>query len=125
MTQDCIFCKIEKGEVPKDMVYQNERIVAFHDIAPSAPVDVLVIPRKHIESLRDMDISDIELLGLMVLVATEIAKDMGLDKTGYRIVFNTGSDAGQLVNHIHLHLLGGENLWPNSNQINHSKIFTF
>ena len=110
MAEGCIFCDIANGDKAAEMVYQNERVVAFRDIAPQAPVHILVIPRKHIGSLAGIDNSDIELLGTMILAASDIAEEMGLDRTGFRVVFNTGSDGGQIVDHLHLHLLGGKNL---------------
>ena len=112
MVQDCIFCKIEKGEIPADIIYQNERVLAFRDIAPAAPVHILIIPKKHIESISNIDVSDVELVGTLILAAANIAKELGISDTGYRLIFNTGPDSGQMVGHIHLHLLGGKDLGP-------------
>ena len=112
MVQDCIFCKIEKGEIPADITYQNERVLAFRDIAPAAPVHILIIPKKHIESISNIDVSDVELVGTLILAAANIAKELGISDTGYRLIFNTGPDSGQMVGHIHLHLLGGKDLGP-------------
>jgi histidine triad (HIT) family protein len=110
MADECIFCKILAGEIPSTKVYETENILAFEDIHPAAPVHVLVIPRKHIPSLNDAGEEDAALLGEMMLAAREVAKLKGTDETGYRVVFNTNRGAGQVVFHIHLHVLGGRAL---------------
>jgi histidine triad (HIT) family protein len=107
---DCIFCKIIKGEIPTEFVYQDEDIVAFRDIKPAAPVHILIIPRKHLPSLNEAAIGEKELLGKALLVAKEIAKKEGIAETGYKIIINCGEQAGQVVFHLHIHLLGG---WEN------------
>lgn len=109
---DCIFCKIASGEIPSTKVYEDDKILAFKDLDPQAPVHVLIIPKKHITSLDDTDASDGELLSYMMLKIKDIAKDLGL-KGGYRVVLNTGEDGGQTVKHLHAHLLGGRSMiWP-------------
>jgi len=110
---DCVFCKIIAGELEGEFVYQDDEIVAFHDINPQAPVHVLIVPRKHISSLNDVDPKDVPLIGKMAVVAQKIAKDFGVAETGYRLVWNTGENAGQWVYHVHMHLLGGRRMtWP-------------
>lgn len=109
---DCLFCKIVEGKIPSKAVFQDERIYAFPDINPQAPVHVLIIPRKHIASLHEADESHKELLGHMLGAAAEIARQKSLGK-GYRVVANIGPDGGQTVEHLHLHLLGGRTMtWP-------------
>jgi histidine triad (HIT) family protein len=108
----CTFCKIIEGQIPSTAVYQDERSYAFADIHPKAPVHVLIVPRKHICSLDGAAEDDGALLGHLLWVAAQIARKKGLD-AGYRVVVNTGSEAGQSVDHLHLHLLGGRPLgWP-------------
>ena len=110
----CLFCKIAAGEIPSKKAYEDESVYAFHDIAPQAPVHVLVIPKKHIESAQTLTREDDALLGHMFEVARTIAVENGLDKTGYRLITNIGADAGQSVLHLHLHLIGGKTLkWDN------------
>ncbi len=109
----CLFCRIVGGEIPADVVRQDERLVAFRDIAPQAPVHVLVIPRQHVSSLDAADGDHAELLGELLLAAREIARDEGIAEGGYRCVVNTGDDGGQSVHHLHVHLLGGRSMeWP-------------
>jgi len=111
--QTCLFCRIVAGEVPADIVYQDERGIAFRDINPQAPVHVLVIPRDHMESLDEASQRDEALLGHLLRVAARIANEQGLSESGYRTVVNTGAGAGQSVFHLHLHLLGGRSMnWP-------------
>ena len=108
----CIFCKIIEGKIPSTPVYQDEHGYAFADINPQAPVHVLIAPREHIGSIDDASTDQRALLGHLLWAASEIARKKGL-KNGYRIVVNTGSDGGQTVDHLHLHLLGGRVLaWP-------------
>ncbi len=110
--EECIFCKIVKGEIPAKRIYEDEDYLAFHDINPQAPVHVLIIPKKHIESLNAAGEEHRALLGGLLLVAKKVAAEMNLKK-GYRLVINTGPDGGQEVFHLHLHLLGGRALaWP-------------
>ena len=109
----CIFCKIIKKEMPAKIVAEDELSLAFEDINPQAPVHILIIPKKHYSSLIDIPEEERSLLGHLIIKAREIAKEKGLEKTGYRLVLNTGKDAGQAVFHIHLHLLGGREMsWP-------------
>jgi histidine triad (HIT) family protein len=107
---DCIFCKIVTGEIPSDIVYEDEEIIAFRDINPQAPVHIIIIPRDHIASLSDLSQSDSALVGRMVMVANKLAKDEGIAEKGYRLVINCGKEGGQLVPHLHLHLVGGRKL---------------
>jgi len=111
---DCIFCKIASGEIPADIVYDDDEIIAFRDLAPQAPVHVLIIPKTHISSLDDIDNSEEQkrLMGHLISKSGEIAALLGLEN-GYRLVNNCGEDAMQTVKHIHFHLLGGRKLgWP-------------
>ena len=113
MTQSCLFCRIINGERPARVVYQDERLVAIEDINPQAPVHILVIPRRHIATLNDLTPDDEGLIGELVRRAAVVAKDRGIDQSGYRTVFNCNRGAGQSVFHIHLHLLGGRPMgWP-------------
>jgi len=107
---DCVFCKIIKKEIPSQIVFENEKVVAFKDTNPAAQVHLLVVPKKHIPSVNQLEIADKDLVGEMLLVAQKLAKAKGIVKTGYRLSFNTGPDAGQTVDHLHLHLMGGEKL---------------
>lgn len=110
---DCIFCKIASGEIPSDKVYENDKIIAFRDLNPVAPVHILVIPKVHIKSLDYMTEDNRELIGDLFLAAKEIAKNEGLSEDGYRVVNNIGELGGQTVNHFHLHLVGGRSMqWP-------------
>lgn len=109
---NCLFCNIINGEIPITFIYEDEKVIAFEDINPQAPVHYLVIPREHIQSMAHIDENNKELLGHILLVATKIAKDKGLD-SGYRIINNCGDDGGQTVDHIHFHILGKRKmLWP-------------
>ncbi|HBH46121.1 MAG: histidine triad nucleotide-binding protein [Candidatus Jacksonbacteria bacterium RIFOXYC2_FULL_44_29] len=105
---ECVFCNIIKGKVPADLIYQDSDIVAFNDINPKAPVHVLIIPRKHIASVNGVQEEDAPLLGKLFIVGRKIANDLGIAQGGFRLVVNTGPDAGQIVEHLHVHLLGGE-----------------
>lgn len=109
----CVFCKLAKGKLRADIVYEDNTVLAFKDIHPQAPVHVLVIPREHITALWEVDESHIQVLGRMILAANDVADRLGVQETGYRIVINTGTEAGQTVDHVHLHVLGGRKLtWP-------------
>jgi histidine triad (HIT) family protein len=109
----CLFCKIVSGEIPSKRVHEDDELVAFEDIKPEAPVHILVIPKRHIATLNDLQAGDDGLVGGMVRRAAAIAKQRGIDEAGYRTVFNCNSNAGQSVFHIHLHLLGGRPMtWP-------------
>jgi histidine triad (HIT) family protein len=110
---DCLFCKIARREIPATLVYEDERVAAFQDLNPQAPTHILVIPKRHIETLNDLSTEDDQLVGELVRRAGAIAAERGLSAGGYRTVFNTNRDAGQTVFHIHLHLLGGRAMtWP-------------
>lgn len=110
---DCLFCRIAAREIPADIVHEDERLVAFADIAPQAPTHVLIIPRRHIPTLDDLTDEDAGLVGSMVCLASRIAAERGHAAAGYRTVFNCNQAAGQTVFHIHLHLLAGRDLtWP-------------
>ena len=111
---DCIFCKIVSGEIPSKMLYKDKDVVIFPDIRPLTPVHLLVVPVKHIASLADMNDADASLAGKMIAAANRIAKEQGLSKNGYRLTINGGADAGQVVQHLHMHLMGGRPLkWEN------------
>ena len=111
---DCLFCRIVAGEIPATIVKRSDEALAFRDLDARAPVHVLVIPTRHVAAVRDAKGPDAErLLGRLLAFATEVAADQGLDGDGYRIVTNTGKNAGQSVDHLHLHVLGGRKLsWP-------------
>ena len=107
---DCLFCKIIKREIPSDIIYEDDDTVVFADIKPSAPVHFLVVPRRHIGTLADMTAEDTLLAGKLIQTANRVARDKGIADAGYRIVINSGLEAGQEVNHLHLHILGGRKL---------------
>jgi len=110
MSDDCIFCKIIAKEIPSELVYADEYVTAFRDIQPVAPAHVLIVPNKHIPSINELTEDDADLLGKMNLAAQQIAKNEGVAESGYRLIINNGADAGQVVFHIHMHLLGGKRL---------------
>ena len=105
---DCLFCKIINGEIPSDKVYENDKVYAFRDIAPQAPIHVVIVPKTHIASANDITADNSSAVANIYEAIPEIAKSLGISKSGYRIVNNCGMDAGQTVFHIHFHLLGGE-----------------
>ena len=107
---DCIFCKIVAGEIPTDILYQDDDIIAFRDIHPQAPTHLLIIPRKHIPSLVQLTQEELPLMGRIIGVANQLARQGGVSEHGYRLVINCGQEGGQLVPHLHLHLLGGRKL---------------
>ncbi|MFC2020787.1 histidine triad nucleotide-binding protein [Chloroflexota bacterium] len=107
---DCVFCKIVAGEVPADIRYQDEELIAFPDINPIAPTHLLIIPRKHIPSLLDLPEAETSLIGDMAGAANQLAKSEGIAESGYRLVINCGKQGGQGVAHLHMHLLGGRQL---------------
>ena len=108
----CIFCQIANGELPSEIVYKDDEMVAFNDMNPEAPTHILIVPKKHISSLNESEASDAELLGRLFLRAAKIAQENNLGQ-GYRLVVNVGREAGQTVDHLHIHLLGGRYLaWP-------------
>lgn len=109
---DCIFCKIAKGEIPSNKVYEDDKILCFYDLEPQAPVHVLIIPKKHLGSLDDVKEEDKELMGYLMLKIHDIAHNLGMEN-GYRVVINNGEDAYQTVKHLHFHVLGKRKLtWP-------------
>lgn len=108
--EDCIFCKIVKGEIPSEKVYEDDEILAFKDINPVTPIHILVIPKKHIDSLLALENQDYELIGKIYKVINQLAKDLNIEKDGFRVVVNCGKDAGQEVMHLHYHLLAGTKL---------------
>ncbi len=110
MGEECIFCRIIAGKIPSDVVYQDDRAVVIRDINPQAPKHLLVMPKDHISSLAHTDPGHKELLGHLIGVAREVARSEGLSERGYRVAVNTGREGGQLVPHIHFHLLGGRKL---------------
>lgn len=110
---DCLFCGIVEGTIQGDVVYQDDSVVAFRDIRPQAPVHILIIPRKHIASLLDLEPEDGEVVGHVFQIAARLARQQGIAKRGFRMVANCGADAGQTVFHLHYHLLGGRHWgWP-------------
>ena len=107
---DCLFCKIAAGEVPSTKVYEDEYVYAFNDIDPKAPLHVIVIPKKHIDSLAQMQAEDEEMIGKIYHVINQIAEEQGFKENGYRVIVNCGKDGGQEVMHLHFHLLAGKSL---------------
>ena len=107
---DCIFCQIVAGKVPSDIVYQDEEVIVFPDINPKAPTHLLIIPKKHIPSLAHLTEAESPLIGHMVNIANRLAKEKGISESGYRLVISCGEEGGQLVPHLHMHLLGGRRL---------------
>jgi histidine triad (HIT) family protein len=110
---DCLFCRIARGETPADVVYSDDHVVCFRDISPKAPTHLLLIPREHIGSAAELGEEHAELLGQLFAAAARVARDAGVVERGFRLVTNSGPGAGQSVNHLHFHLLGGRSLgWP-------------
>jgi histidine triad (HIT) family protein len=107
MEKDCIFCQIAQGQTETQMLYQSDTLVVFKDINPHAPVHLLLVPKKHIRSVNDLTDADQEILAEFILVAKEMAKEQGVDKSGYKLLYNVEKGGGQLIFHLHLHLLGG------------------
>jgi histidine triad (HIT) family protein len=113
MEDTCLFCRIVNGSIPARLAHQDDQTLAFHDIDPRAPVHVLIIPRKHIAAVDQLREGDAEIMGQLFMVARRLARELGVADSGYRMVVNNGRDAGQSVDHIHMHLLGGRPLkWP-------------
>jgi len=110
MPSECIFCQIVAGAIPSEMVYQDERVSAFRDIRPVAPVHILIVPNKHIASVNDVEEADEAVLGHLLVTAKRLAAQEGIAATGYRLIINTGPHAGQVVFHLHLHLIGGQRM---------------
>lgn len=108
--EDCIFCRIAKGEVKSKVIYQDEQVIAFPDINPKAPVHILVVPRKHIDCVSDLADNEEPLMGHLVNVANRLARENGISTSGYRLVINCGPEGGQIVPHLHVHLLGGRQM---------------
>jgi len=108
--QDCLFCKIIKGEIPSNKVYEDEDVLAFYDINPAAPIHILVIPKKHITSLAHLEKEDEVIVGKIYRVINEIAQEKGFKEKGYRVIVNCGKDGGQEVMHLHFHILAGKQL---------------
>lgn len=109
---DCIFCKIAGGEIPADFIYESEDVVAFADVSPQAPVHVVIIPRRHIATTMEMSDEAPELFGSMLKASTKVARKKRVDKSGFRLILNTNADAGQEIFHVHMHLMGGEQIGP-------------
>ncbi len=107
---DCIFCQIVAGKIPGEILYQDEEVIAFRDINPQAPAHLIIIPKRHIPSLVHLSEAESSLIGHMVSIANQLAKREGVSESGYRLVINCGEQGGQLVPHLHLHLLGGRKL---------------
>ena len=110
MKMNCIFCQIIAGEVPSEILYQDEEVIAFRDINPVAPTHLLIIPKRHIPSLAHLSEAESPLIGHMVNIANRLAKGEGVSESGYRLAINCGKEGGQLVPHLHLHLVGGRQL---------------
>jgi len=110
MVADCIFCKIVSKEIPAKIIYEDENFISFHDINPSADVHALIIPKKHIKSVDELEISDKELIGQLLLIAKKVAEILDISRVGYKLVCNVGSGGGQVVPHLHLHVLSGKNI---------------
>ncbi len=105
--EDCIFCKIINKEIPGSIVYENDKVLAFNDINPQAPVHIIVVPKKHVKSVME---ADREISGDLINAIQEIAKEQGVDEKGFRVITNCGEDGGQTVNHLHFHILAGKKL---------------
>lgn len=110
---DCIFCKIINNEIPSNKIYEDDKVLAFHDINKEAPIHFLVIPKEHIQSANEINSKNADIISHIFVVINKIVKELGISETGYRIVNNCGKDGGQTVNHIHFHVLGQRDLkWP-------------
>lgn len=107
MPDDCLFCKIVNREVPSDFLYEDDEFVVFKDINPQAPVHILIVPKKHIRSMNDIEPEDKDTVSGLFLIAKQIAKEQGINESGYKLVFNVEKGGGQMIFHIHLHLVGG------------------
>ena len=110
MDCNCIFCKIIAHEIPSDFLYEDDDVVVINDVSPQAPVHMLVLPKKHVESVAATSDADTELLGRMMRAAAKMAAARGVDQSGFRLIVNTGSDAAQSIRHLHLHVLGGKKM---------------
>lgn len=110
---DCIFCKIANGQIPSKKIYEDEKVIAFHDISPEAPIHFLVIPKDHIQSVNEISEENANIISHIFLVINKLVKELNIAETGYRIVNNCGKDGGQTVDHMHFHVLGQRELkWP-------------
>ncbi|MDO8567109.1 MAG: histidine triad nucleotide-binding protein [Dehalococcoidales bacterium] len=107
---DCIFCQIATGKIPSDILYQDSSVIAFRDISPQSPTHILIIPKKHITSLAQLPDAEAPLIGHMAMIANKLAREQNIAESGYRVVINCGKQGGQLVPHLHMHLLGGRQL---------------
>ena len=112
MSKDCLFCKIVKGEVPSEFLYEDNDFVVFRDIKPAAPVHLLIVPRKHIRSINDLQKEDETIISGLFMIAADMAKKQGVNTSGYKLLFNVEKGGGQVIFHLHLHLIGG---WPRIN----------
>jgi histidine triad (HIT) family protein len=113
--ENCIFCKIAKGEIPSENVYEDDMLLAFKDIHPEAPVHIVIIPKKHIDSVNTLEEQDSELISQIFLAIKKIAVQLNIADSGYRVITNIGEDGGQTIHHIHFHLIGGRRLSPKVN----------
>lgn len=107
---DCVFCNIVNKTLNSELLFENERLIAIRDILPKAPVHILIIPKKHVLSINHLESEDMPLAGEMLVVAKGLAEKFGVSETGYKLTFNVGRDGGQVIPHLHLHLMGGKNL---------------
>jgi len=107
MENDCLFCKIASGQMDTEFIYENDSLVVFRDINPHAPVHLLLVPKRHIRSINDLTDADNEILAELIMVAKEMAKKEGVDKSGYKLLYNVEKGGGQVIFHLHLHLMGG------------------
>ena len=112
MSEDCIFCKIIKGEIPSTKIYEDENVLAFKDINPAAPIHILVVPKQHIENVLEINEENKEIAANIFLAINKIAKQLGIDQNGFRVITNCGKDAGQEVMHLHFHILAGGKMGP-------------
>jgi len=110
MAEECLFCRIVAGEISSDIVYQDEDFLAFRDIEPQAPKHVIIIPKTHITSLAELTEEQLGLIGRLIILARNLAEEEGIAKSGYRLAINCGAEGGQVVPHLHLHLIGGRRL---------------
>ena len=110
MTDTCIFCKIVSDEAKATVVYRDDQVTAFRDIHPVAPTHILIVPNRHIHSVNGLSLEDEQLMGHLVTTAGKLAREEGIDQSGYRLITNTGADGGQTVFHLHLHLIGGQRM---------------
>jgi histidine triad (HIT) family protein len=108
--ENCLFCQIGKGETPRDLVYSDEEIVAFRDIHPQAPIHILIVPKKHLKSINEIEQEDELLMGKLLMAAKIIALSEHVAASGYRLLINNGADSGQTIEHLHMHLMGGKKL---------------